>query len=248
MQRCRHASGHACQCSAPPISRLPSGASLPLRSMATAYSRRWWPAMSNYGFRIGRKGGTPYPLRTAPSPRSEESMRGWLLGVPLVLGLAGAANAADLTATVYRIGTSGTGEALGTVTVSSGDGGVVFTTDLRGLPAGQHGFHVHANGDCGPGPNDVGLVVAGGAAGSHWDPEGTEQHRGPQGGGHLGDLPAPDGAGAGTAKERLPAPRITDLARLKGRTLVTHAGDDNYADHPSPLGGGAGRIACGVIR
>src|SRR3954470_21634390 len=143
-------------------------------------------------------------------------MRGWILGVPPVLILAGAARAADLTATMYRIDTRGTGEAVGTVTISSGGGGVVFTTDLEGLPAGRHGFHVHANGDCGPGPNDAGLVVAGGAAGGHWDPEGTKQHQGPQGGGHLGDLPALEAAADGTAKERLPAPRITDLARLKG--------------------------------
>jgi Cu-Zn family superoxide dismutase len=175
-------------------------------------------------------------------------MRGWILGVPLVLISAGATKAADLTATMYRIDTRGTGEAVGTVTISSGGGGAVFTTDLEGLPAGRHGFHVHANGDCGPGPNDAGLVVAGGAAGSHWDPEGTRQHRGPQGGGHLGDLPALDVAADGTAKERLPAPRITGLDRLKGHALVIHAGGDNYADQPLPLGGGGGRIACGVIR
>src|SRR4051812_6755392 len=94
----------------------------------------------------------------------------------------------------------------------------------------------------------VETAVAGGAAGGHWDPEGTRQHRGPQGGGHLGDLPALDVAADGTAKERLPAPRITDLDRLKGHALVIHAGDDNYADQPLPLGGGGGRIACGVIR
>src|SRR4051794_41896115 len=91
-------------------------------------------------------------------------MRGWLLGVPFVLILAGAARAADLTATMYRIDTRGTGEAVGTVTISSGGGGVGFTTDLEGLPAGRHGFPVHANGDCGPGPDEAGPGVAGGAA------------------------------------------------------------------------------------
>src|SRR3954464_2050703 len=130
------------------------------------------------GTLAGREGEAPYPLRTAPEPRSEGRRRGWILGVPLVLILAGAAKAADLTATMYRIDTRGTGEAVGTVAIGSGGGGAVFTTDLEGLPAGRHGFHVHANGDCGPGPNDAGLVVAGGAAGGHWDPEGTKQHRG----------------------------------------------------------------------
>ena len=175
-------------------------------------------------------------------------MLGWILGVPLVLGLAGAASAADLTATMRRIDTRGTGEALGTVTIGRDGDGAVVTTDLRGLPPGRHGFHVHANGDCGPGPNDTGLVVAGGAAGGHWDPEGARRHRGPEGGGHLGDLPALEVAADGTAKERLPAPRITDLDRLKGHALVIHAGGDDYADQPLPVGGGGGRIACGVIR
>jgi Cu-Zn family superoxide dismutase len=28
---------------------------------------------------------------------------------------------------------------------------------------------------------------------------------------------------------------------------MVHAGGDNHSDHPQPLGGGGGRIACGVI-
>ena len=176
-------------------------------------------------------------------------MRGWLLGGLLALASAGAAKADDLTVTMHKIDTSGVGEAVGTVTISGGDGsGAVFATDLRGLPAGEHGFHVHANADCGPGPNDQGQVVAGGAAGGHWDPDATRQHRGPEGGGHLGDLPALTVAADGTARERLAVPRITDLGRLKGHGLMIHAGGDNYADQPQPLGGGGGRVACGVIQ
>ena len=37
------------------------------------------------------------------------------------------------------------------------------------------------------------------------------------------------------------------LADLKGRALMVHAGGDNHADHPMPLGGGGARVACGVI-
>jgi Cu-Zn family superoxide dismutase len=29
---------------------------------------------------------------------------------------------------------------------------------------------------------------------------------------------------------------------------MIHAGGDNYADKPAPLGGGGERIACGVIQ
>jgi Cu-Zn family superoxide dismutase len=29
---------------------------------------------------------------------------------------------------------------------------------------------------------------------------------------------------------------------------MVHAGGDNYDDTPAPLGGGAGRIACGIVK
>jgi Cu-Zn family superoxide dismutase len=175
-------------------------------------------------------------------------MLGWIVGSLLALGLTGCTGAADSTVTMHKIDASGVGDAVGTVTISGGSSGAMFATDLKGLPAGQHGFHVHTNADCGPGPNDQGQVVAGGAASGHWDPEGTKQHQGPQGGGHLGDLPALTVAADGTAKEQLTAPRITDLDQLKGHALMIHAGGDNYADQPQPLGGGGARIACGVIQ
>ena len=43
------------------------------------------------------------------------------------------------------------------------------------------------------------------------------------------------------------APRLK-MADLKGRALMIHAGGDNYADQPAPLGGGGVRWACGVIQ
>ena len=29
---------------------------------------------------------------------------------------------------------------------------------------------------------------------------------------------------------------------------MIHVGGDNHSDHPKPLGGGGGRLACGVIK
>jgi superoxide dismutase, Cu-Zn family len=175
-------------------------------------------------------------------------MIGWIPGALLFVGLVGCAAAANITATMHKIDASGVGDAVGTVTISGGSSGAVFAIELKGLPPGQHGFHVHTNADCRPGPNDQGQVVAGGAAGGHWDPEGTKQHQGPEGRGHLGDLPVFTVAADGTAKEQLTAPRMTDLNLLKGHALMIHAGGDNYADQPQPLGGGGARIACGVIQ
>jgi Cu-Zn family superoxide dismutase len=42
------------------------------------------------------------------------------------------------------------------------------------------------------------------------------------------------------------APRLK-LIDVRNRALMVHAGGDNHADHPAPLGGGGGRVACGVI-
>jgi Cu-Zn family superoxide dismutase len=52
----------------------------------------------------------------------------------------------------------------------------------------------------------------------------------------------------GMAKTEMTAvPRIK-VADIKGRSLMIHEGGDNYSDQPKPLGGGGGRVACGIIR
>jgi len=42
------------------------------------------------------------------------------------------------------------------------------------------------------------------------------------------------------------APRLK-AADIAGRSLMIHAGGDNYADHPAKLGGGGARVAFGVV-
>lgn len=138
----------------------------------------------------------------------------------------------------------GPGPAIGTIRVAETPHGVLFTPDLRNLTPGVHGFHLHAEGDCGPLEQD-GRMVPGLAAGGHYDPEGTGTHQGPYGDGHLGDLPALTAAADGTVTLPVLAPRLK-LSDLKGRALVIHAGGDTYSDHP-PMGGGGERIACGVV-
>lgn len=45
----------------------------------------------------------------------------------------------------------------------------------------------------------------------------------------------------------LTAPRLT-VVDARGKALMIHAGGDNYSDEPQPLGGGGGRVACGVVQ
>jgi Cu-Zn family superoxide dismutase len=141
-------------------------------------------------------------------------MRTLVLAGSLALGLASTAGAAELKATMHKITEDGVGASLGTVTVTEGKDGVVFQTDLKGLPPGEHGLHVHQNADCGPGKNPEGKTMAGFAAGGHWDPEGTKAHKGPEGSGHRGDLPVLKVKADGTADERLVAPHVKKLDEL----------------------------------
>jgi superoxide dismutase, Cu-Zn family len=157
-----------------------------------------------------------------------------------------AASAADTKVTMKMATDKGEGAAVGTVTVSETEHGLVFTPALAGLPPGLHGFHVHENGSCGPNQKD-GKTVPAGAAGGHLDPAKTGKHGLPWGEGHLGDLPALLVDASGGAANPVLAPRLK-LADVKGKALMVHAGGDNHADHPAPLGGGGARIACGIIK
>lgn len=163
-----------------------------------------------------------------------------------LLGAAGAAHGAKPTkVTLSFITADGVGKPAGTVTIKETKDGVTLEADLKGLPPGEHGFHVHENASCEPADKD-GKKTAGQAAGAHLDPDATKAHKGPGGGGHKGDLPKLTVNDKGVAKEKLEVKGLK-AADLAGRALMIHAGGDNYADAPKPLGGGGERIVCGVV-
>ncbi|RJQ82713.1 MAG: superoxide dismutase [Cu-Zn] SodC2 [Desulfobacteraceae bacterium] len=146
---------------------------------------------------------------------------------------------------MYALNQKGTSHSIGTVHTEETPHGVLLTPRLQGLPPGLHGFHVHEQGNC-AGGQEHGKMVPGLAAGGHYDPAGTNAHKGPFSDGHLGDLPALYVDSDGRAALPVLAPRLK-LSDLKGRALMIHAGGDNYSDKPEKLGGGGDRIACGVI-
>ncbi|TDQ59686.1 Cu-Zn family superoxide dismutase [Mesocricetibacter intestinalis] len=136
----------------------------------------------------------------------------------------------------------------GHIRVTQSDYGLVFTPELKGLPAGLHGFHIHQNASCAPLEKD-GKLVAALAAGGHWDPEKSGQHGFPwQKDAHLGDLPALTVNADGTATNPVLAPRLTSLEQIKNHAIMIHVGGDNHSDTPAALGGGGARLACGVIK
>ena len=150
-----------------------------------------------------------------------------------------AAFAATLTVPVYKVAKHGHGASIGQVTFTDTRYGMLITPKLQGLTPGLHGFHLHQVPNC----NDNGLAAKG-----HFDPAHTNKHLGPYNpNGHLGDLPVLYVNKKGVADTPTLAPRLK-VSETIGHSLMIHAGGDNYADTPKPLGGGGARIACGVIK
>lgn len=149
-----------------------------------------------------------------------------------------------LTIEMNKVNEEGIAGTIGTITARETADGVVFTSNLRGLEAGEHGFHIHQYPDCGPGIKS-GERKPAGAAGGHLDPTDTNTHEGPHGEGHLGDLPVIRVGNDGNYAQEITAPRLK-LSDLKNRALVVHQKGDNYEKDPA---GGSGKpVACGVVK
>jgi len=139
---------------------------------------------------------------------------------------------------MYEVTEANPGKKVGTILAEDTIYGLLLTPHLEGLSPGVHGFHIHQFPFCG----NQGM-----SAGGHLDPSQTNQHRGPyRGDGHLGDLPVLIVDAQGKATLPVLAPRLK-LDLIKGHALMVHEGGDNYADTPQKLGGGGGRMMCGVI-
>lgn len=162
-----------------------------------------------------------------------------------LLALVSSSAWADVRIRLNMVDERGVGAEIGTITATDTRYGLVLTPALKGLPPGLHGFHVHQNPSCATQDKD-GKPVPALAAGGHLDPMGANKHGEPWGEGHLGDLPALYVDAMGQAVQPVLAPRLKE-ADLRGHAIMVHAGGDNHADHPAPLGGGGARVACGVV-
>ncbi len=148
---------------------------------------------------------------------------------------------ADLAGTAHAALHDLKGIAVGTVTLTQLPNGVLVHAELTGLPAGPHGFHIHAAGKCEP-PFKT--------AGGHFNP--ANGHHGMMNMGfHAGDLPnlyvSADGKVTADAFTTLVTLGSGDnsLFGKDGTSLVLHAGPDDY--NRTPAGNSGDRIACGVV-
>ena len=147
-----------------------------------------------------------------------------------------------LTSKLYTLSEKGIDKEVGTITVKDmGVDGIVIEVVGSNLMPGVHGFHIHEKNTLTPTTSADGKVMIAGAAGSHWDPDKTGVHLGPDGNGHRGDLPAITVAEDGTINTEVTSPKIF-IKDIPGKSFMIHVGGDNYLDKPTVLGGGGARL------
>jgi Cu-Zn family superoxide dismutase len=104
-------------------------------------------------------------------------MKRFALALVTLVVCAGAQAASD-EVEMNLVTPQGVGQSIGTVKITETDKGLEFAPNLKALPPGEHGFHVHAKGSCQPAIKRV-KPSAAEAAGGH-DPQHSGKHEGPK--------------------------------------------------------------------
>lgn len=167
------------------------------------------------------------------------------LTVILALSATACSTMADLP--TDRLGTAtltlANGIPAGTLQLLANGDEVTLVAAVTGVSPGQHGFHLHAVGQCAP-PDFT-------SAGGHLNPLGNEHGSANPDGRHVGDLPNIDirPGGSGSLTAALPGTRAQIdkwIFDADGTAVVIHAQADDY--RTDPTGNAGSRIACGVLK
>jgi superoxide dismutase, Cu-Zn family len=126
----------------------------------------------------------------------------------------------------------------GTATIAVAGGVMRLLVDVRDMPPGVHGLHIHTVGRC-EGPSFE-------TAGGHWNPTGRMHGMNNPQGKHAGDFKnlVVGKDGKGTLSADVPGD-FSALMDADGAAIMVHATADDYKTDPS--GNSGGRIACGVF-
>ena len=136
------------------------------------------------------------------------------------------------------------GKDAGSVTLTQTPSGVLLALSVKGLPPGEHAFHVHAVGKC-----ETPFTTAGG----HFNPGNKKHGMMAADGAHAGDMPNLHIPASGDLTVEVLNAAITlekgkpnSLFDADGSAVIIHAGKDDYKTDPT--GEAGGRIACGVVQ
>jgi Cu-Zn family superoxide dismutase len=134
-------------------------------------------------------------------------------------------------------------EQIGTAMLTQTPGGVLIDINVKGVPSGEHGFHIHETGKCEP-PDFK-------SAGGHYNPTNAKHGFVAGNDKHAGDMPNQFVQDDGVLRAHVLNSQVTlkdgeaTLFDADGSALVIHMGADDYNSQPS---GEAGeRFACAVI-
>ncbi len=152
-----------------------------------------------------------------------------------------AASAWSATSTAIIKGTAPDSKITGTVTLTEEKGGLTVVAKVSNVPAGSHGFHIHAVGNCG----DMGK-----AAGGHFNPDKSPHGLYPMDGpmkamaGDMGNIVvAADGTGDFSVF--MPGLTLNDgKYAVNGLSIILHEKKDDFSQ---PGVTPEARIACGII-
>jgi len=138
---------------------------------------------------------------------------------------------------------SADGRDVGAAVLTQTPFGVLIRLAIKGLPPGEHAFHVHGVGKC-----ESPFTSAGG----HFNPGGKKHGVLVPEGHHAGDMPNLHIPASGELMIEVVNSAITldkgkpnSVFHPDGTALIVHAGKDDYKTDPT--GDAGGRIACGVI-
>jgi superoxide dismutase, Cu-Zn family len=135
------------------------------------------------------------------------------------------------------------GQSVGMATLTEVPGGVRILVEVKGVPPGEKGVHIHMVGKC-EGPAFT-------SAGGHFNPDGKQHGTMNPQGPHAGDLPNIVVDAAGNGRFETTTNRVslgggtTSLFDVDGSALVVHAAPDDFKTDPT--GNSGDRIVCGVI-
>jgi superoxide dismutase, Cu-Zn family len=166
----------------------------------------------------------------------------YLAMASLVIAVLASAPATAQTAKAALKG--GDGKDLGTAELIQTPAGVLLKLSVKGLPPGEHAFHVHAVGKC-----EAPFTSAGG----HFNPDNKKHGMMAAEGQHAGDMPNLHIPQSGDLVVEVLNPAITlekgkpnSVFDADGSAIIIHAGKDDYKTDPT--GEAGGRIACGVVQ